>query len=358
METQPDTLALKPDLPEAARRWEAFYAGELVDRPVVCVTAPREGREQPPPQWRYRPRVFGELDAVIDHALMTAEATVFAGEAIPTFALSFGPDEVGCFCGAELTWEDESGDTNWARPFVTDWEKDLPLRLQPKNPLWQRMLRFHRLAAERLKGKMVLSPLDLHTNMDLLMSVRGSEKLCMDLIDCPELIDRAMADARQVFRDVWEGISEAGRMRDNGYCHLVYSKEGAAFLQCDFSCMIGPDMFRRWVLPALEEEAEIVKHCVYHWDGPGALVHEPDLVASKGLHTLSYVPGAGRGAHIEYLDLFKRVQAGGKAVQVRGSPDEIKQMHRELAPEKVVYCTWTSSRQEADTLLAWFEKNT
>lgn len=358
MTTNPEPLEYKPDLAEAARRWEAFYAGEMIDRPVVCVTAPREGFERPPGRWRYRDRVFGDLDAVIGHALLGAEATVFGGEAIPAFGLSFGPDEVGCFCGAKLMWEDESGDTNWATPFVTDWEQDLPLRLQADNPLWQRMLRFHRLAAERLAGKMVLSPLDLHTNMDLLMSVRGSERLCMDLIDCPELIDRAMADARQVFRDVWDAISETGRMRENGYCHLMYSKEGAAFLQCDFSCMIGPKMFRRWVLPALEEEAEIVKHCVYHWDGPGALIHQADLVASKGLHTLSYVPGAGHGAHIEHLDLFKRVQAGGKAVHVHGSPDEIKQMHRELAPEKVIYCTGTSSRQEAEALLAWLVKNT
>jgi hypothetical protein len=36
-------LAFKPDLAEAARRWEAFLHGDLIDRPVVCVTAPRRG---------------------------------------------------------------------------------------------------------------------------------------------------------------------------------------------------------------------------------------------------------------------------------------------------------------------------
>ena len=147
-------------------------------------------------------------------------------------------------------------------------------------------------------------------------------------------------------------------MDELGYCHVFYSMEGAAVLQCDFSYMIGPEMFRRWVLPALEEEAEIVKRALYHWDGPGALVHTADLIASPGLHTLSYVPGAGYGSHRNYLELLKRVQAGGKAVQVWGSPEEIQEIHRELKPEKVLYCTNVSSQKEAEVLLQWFVANT
>jgi 5-methyltetrahydrofolate--homocysteine methyltransferase len=133
---------------------------------------------------------------------------------------------------------------------------------------------------------------------------------------------------------------------------------GAAFLQCDFAAMISPAMFKRWVLPALEEEAQIVKHCVYHWDGPSALVHTDLLIQSRGLHTLSYVPGDGNGSHLDYIPLLKRVQEGGKAVHVWGTPEEIKILHRELQPEKVMYCTTASSEQEADALLQWFVRHT
>jgi hypothetical protein len=34
-------LAFKPDLADAARRWQAYYAGDLIDRPLVVVTAMR-----------------------------------------------------------------------------------------------------------------------------------------------------------------------------------------------------------------------------------------------------------------------------------------------------------------------------
>jgi len=44
--------------------------------------------------------------------------------------------------------------------------------------------------------------------------------------------------------------------------------------------------------------------------------HMNDLVASRGLHTLSFVPGDGHGDPVDYIDLYKRIQAGGKSLHV------------------------------------------
>ena len=354
---QPAPLAFKPDIEEAAKRWDAYYAGDIIDRPIVCVTARREGVRGTRGS-NYHERVYGDLNDIIDRALISAEATYYGGEAVPQMWLSFGCDEIAVFCGGELAWSEDSGDTNWSVPFIDSWETAPPLRLDPDNSYFRRMVEFHRLAAEKMYGKVLLSPIDLHSNMDLLAAARGPQRLCMDLLDSPELIDTAMDQARAVFRELWSTLAAAGRMDEAGYCQGMYSMEGAATLQCDFSCMISPAMFRRWVLPALEEEAAIVKHALYHWDGPGAVVHMPDLLASAGLHTLAYVHGDGHGRLSDYVDLFKAVQKGGKAVSFGGSPDEIKAMHRQLAPNKVMYSTWASSEAEAEQILEWFVKNT
>jgi hypothetical protein len=61
--------------------------------------------------------------------------------------------------------------------------------------------------------------------------------------------------------------------------------------------------------------------------------------------------GDGHGGHTDYMDLFKHVQAGGKAVQIWGSPDEVKHIHHELRPERAQYHTWASSQTEAEALL-------
>lgn len=358
---QPAPLAFKPDLEAAAKRWNAYLEGAIIDRPLVIVTAPKEGKKGGP--WAsYRDRVFGDMDRIIDNALISAEATFYGGEAMPAFGPSFGPDEIAVFCGGgEFRWSQDSEGTNWSVPFVEDWEKALPLKLDEGNPLWQRMLEFYRHAARKMAGKMLLSHLDLHTNMDLLAAVRGPERLCMDLIDQPETINRAMMSARAVFPAIWTKIIEAGRMDEFGHCSGVYSMEGAAILQSDFICMIAPDMFHRWVLPALEEEAAIAKHTFWHWDGPGALKHGNDILSSRGLHTMGYVPTVGPGGrikHIECLDMLKAWQEAGKAVQAVGTPDEVKAMHKELKPERVMYCTNTATQAEAEDLLKWFVRNT
>jgi hypothetical protein len=344
------TLSLKPDFTEAARRWDAFYAGDLLDRPLVCVTAPAED-VVPVSGPNYHERVFGDIDDMVQRGLRGLQNAVFLGEALPVYWISFGPDEIAVFCGAELAWSADSGDTNWSVPCIEDWA-NVDIRLDDANPLWQRLLAFYRAAAQTMAGHALLCMPDLHSNMDLLAAMRGPQRLCEDLLDCPEAIDAAMTQARAVFPKLWNGVWEAGNFDAIGY------RQAFTTLQCDFSCMISPPMFRRWVLPALEEEAEIAGRVQYHWDGPGALVHTADLLASRGLHTMAYVPGDGHGDHVRHLDLYQRVQAGGKAVAVGGTPEECKAMHRVLKPEKTLYWTHASSRAEAEELLAWFVRNT
>jgi 5-methyltetrahydrofolate--homocysteine methyltransferase len=346
-------LTLKPDLEAAAQRWAASFAGELIDRPPVWVTC--SPAERLP---NYYELVHGDIDTLIERALAFAEGTYWGGDAIPQWFLSFGPDELAAFCGGTLSWSADSPDTNWSAPFVEDWEAAFPLCLQQDHPLWQRLLTLYRRGAERMAGKMLLTPPDLHSNMDLLTAMRGPERLLMDLVDTPELVDRAMDDARAIFREIWAAVREAGRMDELGFCQNFYSMEGAAMLQCDFSCMISPAMYRRWVLPALEEEADLVRHATYHWDGPGALVHEESVFNNQGLYALSYVPGAGQGSHVEHLDLLKRMQAAGKVAHVGGTVDEIKYLHHELRHDRVVYFASVSSPDEAEALLTWLVQHT
>lgn len=360
---KPAPLLFKPNLDDAAHRWNAYYEGEIIDRPIICVTSPKDGYEASDPidSNDYHDKVYGDIDIRLDKVLKRAEATFYGGEAVPDYFPSLGPDELAVFCGGELKWsanKDGWQMTNWSKAVVKDWVAFLPIQLDESNELWKHLLKIYRRAAVKMSGKMLLTPPDLHSNMDLLSALRGPENLCMDLLDDPEIVDRAMMDARRVFVKIWNAVRDAGRFEENGYSNSFYSMEGAATLQCDFSCMIGKEMFRRWVLPALEEEAEIVKHAIYHWDGPGALIHTNDLIASKGLHTLAYVPGDGRGRHVDYLELYKKVQADGKAVAVWGSIDEIKYMHKELMPNKTMYSTSAASQSEAEALLKWFVQNT
>ena len=120
---------------------------------------------------------------------------------------------------------------------------------------------------------MVITHVDLHSNMDTLLAVRGVERVCMDMMDVPETIDRAMGDVRGLSPD--RSTTRSTRppdMADTGTLGWVpaYHPVRTNTIQCDFAALIGPEHFRRWVLPALDEEAAYLGHCVYHLDGRSA----------------------------------------------------------------------------------------
>ena len=350
--TDYETLELKQDYQETKKRCEAFWNGDIIDRPIVEIIAPNKDCEDAPDYTNnYYTRMNDDLDEIVERIISNTRKNLYMGEAIPRAFLSFGCDEMAAFCGGEtLYFHGDDHYTNWSKPFVDDWEAEFPLGVREDNHLWLRMQALMDKCAEAMQGKMLFYAIDLHSNLDLLLAMRGGERLCLDLIERPEIIEKALEQSMKIYEYIFNRAFKK------------YNLPGAArriTLQCDFSCMIGPQMFRRFALPYLEQEAEYNKGRVsYHWDGVGALTHTDDLIASKGLYRLDFLPGEGNGQYRDFLDLYDKIQKGGKAVSVGGSPDEVKYLHKYLRPEKTVYHTYTRTAEEAEELLEWFWKNT
>ena len=352
-------LSFKPSPGEALEHWRAFWNQDIIKRPCVAITAPKGGVQPvagPPGQ--YLPDAdFGQ---VIDQAEASMASTYYGGEAMPIFQPSFGPDQLAAFVGGRLDQSKDSAGTTWSVPFVDDWGTSLPLRLGQGNNSWQRMLDLYRQASERGKGKFLVGMLDLHSNLDWLASVRGPERLCLDIIDQPDTVHRAMANVRQLYRTVYQEIFKAGGMAERGTCGwLPYFCEGRfATTQCDFCLLLSPEHFGEFVLPAIDEESGFLDHSVYHYDGRGALKHFDAITGIDPLDGIQWTPSAGDKPMIEWIDLLKRFQSTGKSVFVGCSTEELKVFHRELKPNLVFYRTWARSEGEAEQLLKWLEANT
>jgi hypothetical protein len=355
-------LSTKPDLDRVKEMWRHFWNQELMGRPPVVASLPRPGQEGGDPfSLRYFRAMTGrwdELLALIDAHL---EATEHLAESIPHYAPDHGPDQFTAFLGGTLEFSESSPDTNWIEPWVSDWDKALPLALQETNPVWQSALELSRRMAEHGRGRYLVGVCDLHSNMDALLAMRGGERLSMDFYDAPEQIERAMTEVRALYAPIYDRLYAAGGMgADTGSLGWApfWCDGRFATIQCDYICLISPEMSRRFVIPALEEEAAFLDHCVYHFDGVGALPHLDDILAVKGIDCIQWVPGAGRAAMHEWTDVLQRCQKAGKSLQVYGvNAEQVKALHPQLEPNKVAYCVWGGSREEHNDLLTWLTKH-
>ncbi len=344
----------KPDWPEAKKRLEAWWKGELVDRCACLVTAPRKGRfpplPTPPEDLRKR---WTDPDYVVARWLAETERTFWGGERVPSFFVNTGPTTLGQFLGCDVLYAEH---TTWKTEFVEDWDRDFPpqkVKFDPANPNWQDVVRLTEAGLEAAPGRFMLGVTDLGGFSDVVAAARGPERLCMDLVDCPEKVARLAKPITEVWRQMFDLLHNRIHSRlEGGIGWMGVWAPGSTFHpQDDFSCMISNDMFREIFLPPLLEQFAHVDYNMYHLDGPNAIRHLDTLLAVEDLEAIQWMPGAGNFPITKWLPLLKRIQAGGKRFIVHCEPNEVEEILRELSSRGMILQTQTKTEDEARELI-------
>jgi hypothetical protein len=122
--------------------------------------------------------------------------------------------------------------------------------------------------------------------------------------------------------------------------------------------MISPEMFERAVLPSLVAEMRSLDRSIFHLDGPDALRHLDRLLEVPGLHAVQWVYGAGNGPATRWIDVYRRIQAAGKGVQViAGDLAEARAVAEQIRPEGAWFHIGGSySRDDAEAFLQEMER--
>jgi 5-methyltetrahydrofolate--homocysteine methyltransferase len=87
-------------------------------------------------------------------------------------------------------------------------------------------------------------------------------------------------------------------------------------LQCDFSYMISPRMFKRFVLPELQATCRRLPRSFYHLDGVGQIPHLDALLSIPELGGVQWVPGDGKPDCGHWPELYQKIHAAGKKTQL------------------------------------------
>jgi len=244
--------------------------------------------------------------------------------------------------------------TTWADPIMPDWDAPPPMEFDADNKWWRVSGKLLAAAAERASGRYLVGLPDLNGPGEILARLRGTEPLCLDVIERPELVRQAVERITFAWFRYYEACVGLIHQHVPGSITWmgIWSLTPAVDLQCDFSCMISPEQFNELFLPSLRWQTEAVARTLYHLDGPDAVRHLPALLALPDLTGIQWIPGAGAAEMSEWTDLCRTVLEAGKLLYIACRPDEVEFLLRELPHEGLLLRTSCHTPQEADALLA------
>lgn len=325
------SLVYKPDWEETKERYKAWWAGESLDRCCIWASAPRydaPAEEPPEPPARIEDRWLDSdyIGRVNDY---NARRTFYGGESFPLWYPGYpGWQSHACFLGAYIDLKEATG---WCGEIISDAELsslDISNLVIASDNHWWRLAKQQLYdMVEQCRGKAIPSLGAFGGSGDTLAAIRGSYRLLLDLVDCPDAVRELeiylMRQWCEIY-DVFYGIVHEASEGSAGWFPLwAPGKFYAA--QNDFSYMISPKMMSDVFLPAIEMQTQFLDYVVYHVDGVAAFAHVDLLCELPNLHAFQILPGAGKPSPLTYLEVLRKVQSKGKNLHISVASSEVEE---------------------------------
>jgi hypothetical protein len=314
--------------------WSLWWAGEL-QRPIVMI----EGLDSPLKEAGVSIHNLGELvinlakrlgpDEILEYYENRLVYKHFYGDAFPRWRLTFGPGIAAGFLGAKVF---STPETAWFEPAELLPIDQVTLEYQEKNTWWLQAQELTRKAVEKWGNSLVVAHTDIGGNFDILASLRTTQQMLFELYDSPEDVARLIHQITglwiRYYNELHMLIKPAGR--GTSTWAPIWSPGRCYMLQSDFSYMLSPKMFERYILPDLDACTRVLDHSLYHLDGKGEIPHLGHLLSMEHLHGIQWIPGDGAPPPEEWLDLLKRIRDAGRLVQLFVKPEGALKIARAL----------------------------
>jgi hypothetical protein len=332
------------DWEELVGNWEAWGAGEL-ERPLVMVSSPVRSRAREELTLEFVQH--RQVDQVLDYYQDRFERTRLGGDSGPKWFPFLGAGVAAAFLGAELFCAPEEG-TIWFEPSRPLDSFDLEGLFDPDNMWWQRVRQLTQAAIDRWGDRICVGITDLGGNLDILASLRGSQQLLVDMLDCPDEVEAATQQITGLWLRYYTGLHEIIQRNGRGTTPWapIWSPGRCYMLQSDFSAMISPKMFERFVLPDLTTCCQALDFSFYHMDGKGQIPHLEMLLSIESLHGVQWIPGDGQPPPQVWLPLLARVRRSGKLCQLFVSTAGALEIVRELGGKGFAFAIIESLNDE------------
>jgi len=339
------------DLETIEQRFDAFWNREVLDRPLIRITAPRAKQKKvgfPVPESMEERWI--DIEYVVNKMELELENTLFLGDAIPFYMPNLGPDSFTAFLGADLTFRSE--ETSWVEPFLEDLSGYEP-SLEEDNRWWRLMNDLLDSVCEAAEGRLLVGVPDLHYGGDSIVATIGAQRLIRCLFTQPEEVERLVRKLTEVCYVVFERYYEKiSRVQKGSITWIPAYSRGRFFaLQDDFSGLVSPGMFQKFFAEEQETLSRRLDNSIFHLDGPMALGNLDHLLAMESLDGIQWVPGAGAKTMSQWIDVCAKILDAGKCLQIGCRPDEVKLLFSKLKHEGLFISTHCETEREAYSIL-------
>ena len=281
--------------------WEHFQEGV---KPHADIHAPKPYRDLNQrwfdPEWRAE-----YLDWYVAHSSLMADM-------LPVANTQLGPGSLAAILGGVF----EGGeDTIWIHP---DPNYTDDIKFDPQHPNWLLHKELLKACKAKAQGHYYVGMPDLMEGMDVLAAIKGTDKVLLDTVMQPEVLEHQMQQINDIYFKVFDELYDIIREGDEmAFCYFSSWAPGKmSKLQSDISTMISVDDYRRFVQPFIRKQCQKIDYTLYHLDGVGAMHHLDALLEIKELNAIQWTPGVGepQGGSPKWYDLYKKILAGGKSI--------------------------------------------
>jgi corrinoid protein of di/trimethylamine methyltransferase len=285
--------------------WEHFQQGVT---PHADIPAPKPYKDLNQrwfdPEWRAE-----YLDWYVAHSSLKADI-------LPVANTQLGPGSLAAILGGVF----EGGeDTIWIhpRPVVDSLDVD-EITFDPNHPNWLLHKELLKACKAKAQGHYYVGMPDLMEGLDVLAAIKGTDKVLLDTVMQPEVLEHQMQQINDIYFQVFDELYDIIREGDEmAFCYFSSWAPGKmSKLQSDISTMISVDDYRRFVQPFIREQCQKIEYTLYHLDGVGAMHHLDALLEIDELNAIQWTPGVGepQGGSPKWYDLYRKILAGGKSI--------------------------------------------
>ena len=342
--------AYKPDWREAKERMIDWWSGRKTDRVPARVTAPRAGA---PPRAAHGTVVERLLDLPTIFANLDDELanTFHGGEAFPNHFVYIGAVIMGAFLGCEPEFRPES---TWQRRLPFSWDEADRVRFDPSNQWWRTWCDLHRAAAERARGRYLVSAGGGGAVADVMVNMFGHEEALLAMAERPadvrRLRDRMLRWGDRMSGEVFGIVAP----RQEGHIDWlrIWAPGTLSSIQCDVSLMLSREMFDDLFLDELRHECRRLDYSIYHLDGSGALHHLDSLLSIEELDMIQWNPEpAVPSDPLAFAPQLRKMLRAGKKLYLSCRPDRVRAVLEGLGGEGVFLSISCKTEAEARQVL-------